>query len=135
MNVTVTVFRMVGLALFGVSLPSLLLMAQPQMGAICLRPAWIEPDRGPGVNGCTSGKFSLRIDGGPVKAWSKTQAVRIADLDMATKHTVTIYCDGKPHQSFSFRFSQFKSTELCLFVNSLYHTAQLWERSPLCKCK
>jgi hypothetical protein len=135
MNVTVTLFRMAGLALLGVSLPSWLLMAQPPVGAICLRPARIDPERGPMVNPCTSGNFSLRIDGGPVKPWSKTQAVRITDLDMAAKHRVTIYGDGKPHQSFAFRFSEFKSTELCLFLNDLYHTAQLWDRSPLCKCK
>ena len=135
MNVTVSVFRIVGLALLGVSVPSWLLLAQAQSGAICVRPARVDAERGPAVNACMSGNFSLRIDGGPVKPWSKTKAVRITDLDMAAKHRVTVYCDGKPHQSFAFRFSEFKSTELCLFVNDLYHTANLWERSPLCKCK
>jgi hypothetical protein len=131
----VTLFRVAGLALLVVNHPSWLLMAQQQVGGICVRPARVDAERGPMVNPCTSGNFSLQIDGGPVKPWSKTQAVRIPDLNMTAKHRVIVYCDGKPHQSFTFRFSEFTSTELCLFINDLYHTVQLWNRSPLCKCK
>ena len=43
-----------------------------------------------------------------------------------------VLCNGKPQQSFRFRFSEFKTKELCLFINDLYQTAQLWEarKSP-----
>ena len=38
-----------------------------------------------------------------------------------------ISCDGKPQQSFSFRFAELKTNDLCLFINDLYKTAQLRE--------
>jgi hypothetical protein len=48
-----------------------------------------------------------------------------------------VLCDGKPQQSFRFRFSTFKSNRLCLFINDLYQTVQLWKlkESPWCKFK
>jgi len=109
--------------------------AQQTRGSICLRRVFVDPDRGPAANPCMSGNFSLRLDDGPLRRWSKTEDVRISDLDLSAKHRVRIYCDGKPHQSFTFRFSEYKSPDLCLFINDLYHTAQLWEPSKLCKCK
>jgi hypothetical protein len=58
-------------------------------------------------------------------------------LDISARHRVVVYCDKKPQQSFSFRFSEFKAKRLCLFLNDLYETVQLWEPSqaPWCKCK
>ena len=83
---------------------------------------------------CSSANFSFRIDDGPVQKWPRGQPVRAGGLDVAVRHRIRTYCDGKPHQSFSFRYSDYKSTELCLFLNDLYFTPQLWERTPICKC-
>jgi hypothetical protein len=50
---------------------------------------------------------------------------------------VVVLCNHKPLQSFAFLFSEFKTKELCLFLNDLYRTVQLWESksAPWCKCK
>jgi len=63
--------------------------------------------------------------------------VKIDALDAAAAHRVVISCNGKPQQSFRFRFSDFKTRELCLFINDFCKTAQLWESkgTPWCKCK
>jgi hypothetical protein len=58
-------------------------------------------------------------------------------MDLREKHRVMVLCDGKPHQQFTFRFSEFKGGKACLFLNDLYWTAQLWapKQAPWCKCK
>jgi len=93
------------------------------------------PQSAPGLY-CDSSKVSLKIDAQLVPAPIK-QSVKIAGLDPAARHRVIVLCGGKPQQSFTFRFSEFKSHDLCLFLNDLYKTAQLWERKqcPWCKCK
>jgi hypothetical protein len=113
--------------------------ADSQEGSICVAPI---PKEAPTTAGtpelaCPSGKFSLKIDDRPLIVWSSNASVKIDDLDLTVRHRVTIFCNGKPHQSFRFRFSEFKSKQLCLFLNDLYQTAQLWETkgSPWCKCK
>ena len=93
------------------------------------------PFSAPGLY-CDSEKVSLKIDTQTVPSPIR-ESVKIARLDLTTRHRVVVFCDGKPQQSFSFRFSEFKTSELCLFLNDLYKTAQLWEakRCPWCKCK
>jgi hypothetical protein len=111
--------------------------AESGSGSVCIAPmSWeLTPVSAPGLY-CASEKVSLKIDTqvipGPIK-----KCVKIAELDATTRHRVVVFCDGKPQQSFTFRFSEFKTSELCLFLNDLYKTAQLWEakRSPWCKCK
>ena len=112
--------------------------ADSQHGSICVAPVPKEPPTtsAPYLE-CPSGKFSLRIDGRQAISWPNTDSTKIDHLDLATQHRVSIFCYGKPHQSFRFRFSEFELKELCLFLNDLYQTAQLWEmkRSPWCRCK
>ena len=63
--------------------------------------------------------------------------MEIDGLSTEARHRVVIYRGEKPQQSFSFRFSDFKSRKPCLFLNDLYWTAQLWEpeKAPWCKCR
>jgi hypothetical protein len=63
--------------------------------------------------------------------------MEVTDLNATKQHMVTVYRGGKAQQSFSFEFSSYKSKKLCLFLNDLYWTVQLWEskRAPWCKCK
>jgi len=48
-----------------------------------------------------------------------------------------VFCDGKPQQSFTFRFAEYGADHLCLFINRLYQTAQLWRprEARWCKCQ
>ena len=68
--------------------------------------------------------------------WPTKDGIEI-DLNVSATHRVVVFCNGKPQQSFKFRLAEFKSAKLCLFLNDLYRTVQLWEskRSPWCNCK
>jgi hypothetical protein len=111
--------------------------AQSDTGSICIAPNAAEtPQRcAPGL--CAGGKLSLRIDRQSVQAWPKSESMRISRLSTTARHRIVIYRAGKSEQSFTFRFSEFKSKTPCLFLNDLYWTAQLWEakEAPWCKCR
>jgi len=107
-------------------------------GTVCAAPvsAKVDPRSGE-LPVCLSGKFSFKIDALDEVPFSQKDSLKIAGLDLGARHRVAIYCDKKPHQTFWFRFSDFQNNTLCLFINDLYKTAQLWEvkRCPWCKCK
>jgi len=111
--------------------------AQTLEGTVCVAPVPVEPPTtsAPGL-GC-SGNLSLKIDDQKGVPWPHRESMQIEHLDLAQRHRVTVLCDGKPQQSFRFRFSEFKTKELCLFINDFYQTVQLWEprQSPWCKCR
>jgi hypothetical protein len=122
--------------------------AEPESGSLCVAPVLEKPDgrSAPGLF-CEPEKLSFKIDLQPAASFQLIseqhgkyrigKSLRIDGLDTATRHRVVIYCNGKPQQSFAFRFSDFKTKQLCLFLNDLYKTAQLWEakQCPWCKCK
>jgi hypothetical protein len=111
--------------------------AEPESGSLCIAPALFDPKEtsAPGLY-CEAEKFSVKIDA-QVTAWPIKESIKLAGLDLNIRHRVIVLCDHKPQQSFTFRFSEFKTKRLCLFLNDLYRTAQLWEakRAPWCKCK
>jgi len=111
--------------------------AESESGSVCIAPARFDPKNmsAPGLY-CDAEKFSLKI-GTQVMPWPIKEGVKLAGLDLNTRHRVIVLCDHKPQQSFTFRFSEFKTKQLCLFLNGLYRTAQLWEAksAPWCKCK
>jgi hypothetical protein len=111
-------------------------MAQTKSPTLCIAPnGGATPERcAPDL--CDGGALSLRIDDRPRMEWPKDRSVAVTDLDSNIQHRVVVYRAGKAQQSFKFRFSEFESDNLCLFLNDLYWTAQLWEskRSPWCKC-
>lgn len=113
--------------------------AQSEGGSMCIAPIskeWPATAGAPDL-ACSPSKLSVRIDTPKTFAWPTKKSVMIDGLDLSARHRVVVYCDGKPQQSFSFRFSEFKAKQLCLFLNDLYKTVQLWEPSqaPWCKCK
>jgi|SRR5215472_4398310 len=109
-----------------------------QPGSLCVAPIPEEPPSTAGTPElfCHSGKLSLRIDGLPTTPWPRSDSFKFSSLELDRTHRVVVLCDGKAQQSFRFRFSEYKSNELCLFINDLYQTAQLWEakRSQWCRC-
>jgi hypothetical protein len=111
--------------------------AESESGSVCIAAAFFDPKdvSAPGLY-CEPEKFSLKIDGQPM-AWPIKEGVKLSGLDLKTRHRVIVLCAQKPQQSFTFRFSEFKTKQLCLFLNSLYRAAQLWEAkgAPWCKCK
>jgi hypothetical protein len=114
-------------------------LTQSETASICVAPIskdWPEPAGTPDL-ACNSSRLSVRIDTQKVFAWPTRKSVMIDGLDLSARHRVVVYCDEKPQQSFSFRFSEFKAKQLCLFLNDLYKTAQLRDPSqaPWCKCK
>lgn len=113
------------------------LPAEDDSGSVCLAPVILDADRSgnPSLY-CAAEKVSLKIDARVIPPPIK-KSVKIVGLDPRAQHRVAVLCDRKPQQSFTFRFSEFKSTQLCVFLNDLYKTAQLWEpkQSPWCRCK
>jgi hypothetical protein len=68
---------------------------------------------GPGKY-CESSRLSVRIDNGNTVQWPRKQRVDVKDLPLDRSHLVTARCAGKPLQAVRFRFSDFKSTHVCV---------------------
>ena len=112
--------------------------AESASGSVCVAPeSGTQIPLSPIGVYCQSGKLSLAIDTERIMPWPTKESVKISDLDVATRHRIVVMCNGKPQQSFTFRFSELRATALCLFLDGAYRTVQLWEvkRSPWCKCK
>jgi hypothetical protein len=86
---------------------------------------------------CQKWSLLVKIDDMKAVSWPRNESAKIDGLDLTRRHRVLVSRDGKPQQSFGFRFSEFKTRKLCLFLNDFYKTVQLWEdkQSPRCKCK
>jgi hypothetical protein len=113
--------------------------AESESGTVCVAPVPERPTPYSAPPGffCEPGKLSLKLDERQAVPWPIKESLRVDGLDLDISHRVTIFCNGKPQQSFKFRFPQFATKKLCLFINDFYKTAQLWEdkQSPWCKCK
>src|SRR5437879_12873912 len=103
------------------------LLGQSKTSSLCIAPNSGEtPQRcAPGL--CDSGRLSLMIDHRPIQSWPNSESMKIDGLSTHGLHRVVVYRAEKAQQSFTFRFSDFKSPQPCLFLNDLYWTAQLWE--------
>jgi hypothetical protein len=114
------------------------LSAESSAGSVCISPIPQKPTNtsAPGLS-CDAAKLSMKIDAQQQIAWPIKDSVKIDSFDVTATHRVVVFCHGKPQQSFKFRFSDFKARELCLFINDMYKTAQLWSSkgAPWCKCK
>jgi len=79
----------------------------------------------------------VRIDARQTIPWALRTSVKIEALDTGSRHRVVVFCHGKAQQSFTFRFSDYATGPLCLFLNELYKTVQLApaKQCPWCKCK
>lgn len=80
--------------------------------------------------------LSVKIDKNPPILWPHKESIKIGDLDINQRHLIVLTSDGKKIQSFWFRFSDYKSTDLCIDFDG-YQGVRLQEKkySPWCKCK
>jgi hypothetical protein len=110
---------------------------QTERGTICVAPNPSEPPTrispGGDYNPAT---LRLSVDKGKPILWPHKDSVKIADLNLAERHLIILTSDGKRIQSFWFRFSDYKSTDLCVDFDG-YQGVRLQEKkySPWCKCK
>lgn len=112
-----------------------------ELGTICISPVPQKPTLTfvPPAAPCDGAKLALKIDQQRPIPWPLKGSRKIDGLDVTVSHRILVLCDGKAQQSFTFRFSDFRGRELCLFINDLYKTVQLWDPTqrpaPWCKCK
>lgn len=80
--------------------------------------------------------YSVQIDKRKPVTTQNDKSISISGLAVSRRHLVKIFGDGRPVESFEFRFSGFSTTKLCLWFNSLYETWQLWDaRDGGAKCR
>jgi hypothetical protein len=107
--------------------------AEPKTGMLCMIP---DP---PGCCDRVTIPFDLktlmfRIDNGNKTRWPQKAGLKVEGLSLGEKHLVVVYSEGKPIQSFRFRFTDYKETELCLLFDG-YGGVDLRHMSKLCGCK
>jgi len=116
--------------------------AQQGTGSVCVAariddPFWKEPATLP--NGqINSHGLKVRVDTRPVEEWPQRKSLKIDGLDTSERHLlVVVDPSGKPIESVRFKFSDYKSTELCMAYDG-YQGIGLQEatrRTPWCKCR
>lgn len=107
--------------------------AEPKTGMLCVLP---DP---PGCCALVTVPFDFktlmfRIDNRKKTPWPQKMVFKIEGLSLGEEHLVVVYSGGKPIQSFRFRFTDYKETELCLLFDG-YGGPDLRHKSKLCHCK
>ena len=86
----------------------------------------------------SSGGLGVKIDKHPTVPWPQRNSLKIGVLDLNERHLLAIIdAGGKSVESVWFRFSEYKSTDLCMAYDR-YQGIGLQEatrRTPWCKCK
>jgi hypothetical protein len=116
--------------------------AQRGTGSVCVAariddPFWKEPATLP--NGeINSHGLKVRVDRRLVEEWPQWKSLKIDGLDTSERHLLVVLdLSGKPIESVRFKFSDYKSTDLCMTYDG-YQGIGLQEatrRTPLCKCR
>ena len=114
----------------------------PATGSVCV--AAVEPPNArekslanPAGGNCVQ-HYSIRIDDLPLVQTAPDKGFRTAPLEYSKKHVVRIFGDGKQVGSFYFKFTDYNSSDLCLFFDSLYQTWHLREMKSTgkwCSCE
>ena len=109
-------------------------------GTVCVASRAATPFRGqvvPPTGEVSSNGLRFRIDKRPSVPWPQRESLKIDELDLSERHLLVVLGnDGKPIESLWFKFSQYKSVDLCMAYDG-YQGVGLQEakRSPWCKCK
>jgi len=124
-----------------VLLISQFICAQKGSGSVCVEaraddPFWKESATLPNGQIHSHG-LKVKIDKRLATAWPEQKSLKIEELDTSERHLLVVLdSSGKPIESTRFKFSDYKSTELCMAYNG-YQGIGLHEatrRTPWCKC-
>ena len=116
--------------------------AQQGTGSVCVAartdgPFWKEPAALPSGE-INSHGLKVRVDKRPIEEWPRRKSLKFDGLDIRETHLLVVLdSSGKPIESVRFRFSDYKSTELCMSYDG-YQGIGLQEatrRTPWCKCR
>jgi len=117
--------------------------AQARVGTVCVAARAATPFRGQvispaGGREVSSGGLRVKIDKRPAVPWPQRKSLKIEGLDVNERHLLAVIDSrGKSVESVWFRFSGYKSTDLCMVYDG-YQGIGLQEatrRAPWCKCK
>jgi hypothetical protein len=115
--------------------------AQGATGSVCVAarvddPFWKEPATLP--NGqINSHGLRVKVDKTPAVTWPDRKSLKIDGLDISQRHVVVVLsADGKPIESVRFKFSEYKSGELCMSYDGYQGIGlqDITRRTPWCKC-
>jgi hypothetical protein len=115
--------------------------AQSGTGSVCVAARADDPFRGqviPPTGEVDSHGLSVRVDKRSAVPWPQRKSLKFEDLDLSERHLLAVLdAHGKPVESFWFKFSNYKSADLCMSYDE-YQGVDLKESSrhtPWCKCK
>lgn len=114
---------------------------EPAQGTVCVASRAADPFRGqviPPTGEVSSGGLRVRVDKRPAVPWPQRESLKFEGLDLNERHLLAVLDSrGKPVESLWFRFSAYKSTDLCMAYDG-YQGVGLQEatrHTPWCKCK
>ena len=115
--------------------------AQAGGGSICVAARAATPFRGqviPPTGEVSSGGLRVKIDKRPTVPWPQRNSLKLEVLDLNERHLLAVIdSGGKSVESVWFRFSEYKSTDLCMAYDG-YQGIGLQDatrRTPWCRCK
>jgi hypothetical protein len=116
-------------------------MAESGEGTVYVASRADDPFRGqviPPTGEVDSNGLQVKVDKRPAVPWPQRKSLKIEGLDITERHLLAVVgAGGKPVESLWFRFSTYKSTNLCMSYDG-YQGVDLKEdtrHTPWCKCK
>lgn len=82
--------------------------------------------------------LKLRVDRRPVEEWPQRKGLKIDGLDTTERHLLVVLdSHGKPVESVRFKFSDYASSDLCMFYDGYQGIGlqDLTRHTPWCKCR
>lgn len=115
--------------------------AQQDSGSVCVAaraddPFWKEAPTLPDGK-INSHGLKLKVDKRPAVLWLLQKSLKIEGLELGERHVLAVLdSTGKPIESLRFRFSEYKSTELCMAYDGYQGIGmqEISRRTPWCKC-
>jgi hypothetical protein len=115
--------------------------AQQDGGSVCVAaraddPFWKESATLPDGK-INSHGLKLKVDKRPAVLWPLGKSLKVEGLELSERHALAVLdSTGKPLEALRFRFSEYKSTELCMTYDGYQGMGmqEVSRRTPWCKC-
>jgi hypothetical protein len=116
--------------------------AQRAIGSVCVvaridDPFFKEPATLP--NGeINSHGLKVQVDKRPAQEWPQRKSLKIDGLDTGERHLLVVLdSSGRPIESVRFKFSDYKSTDLCMTYDGYQGIGleEATQRTRKCKCR